>query len=56
NKASLVKKGDIVKKGHKIAKMGNTGRSTGAHVHYEVIKDGRTINPLTYVNRVAKKS
>ncbi|MDH5433485.1 MAG: M23 family metallopeptidase [Gammaproteobacteria bacterium] len=56
NKAALVKKGDIVKKGHKIAKMGNTGRSTGAHVHYEVIKDGRTINPLTYVNRVAKKS
>jgi len=54
NKETLVKKGDIVAKGQKIAKMGNTGRSTGAHVHYEVIKNGRTANPLPFVNRRGK--
>lgn len=54
NKQAVVKKGDIVSKGQVISKMGNTGRSTGAHVHYEVIKNGRTANPLPFVNRRAK--
>ncbi|WP_210330238.1 M23 family metallopeptidase [Aliikangiella sp. G2MR2-5] len=54
NKEALVKKGDVVSKGQAIGKMGNTGRSTGAHVHYEVLKKGRNVNPLPYVNRRAK--
>ncbi len=54
NLEALVKKGDVVKKDQVISKMGNSGRSTGAHVHYEVIKNGRPTNPTPYVNR--KKS
>ncbi len=51
NKEALVAKGDVVKKGQTISKMGNSGRSTGAHVHYEVIKKGRPTDPTPYVNR-----
>lgn len=51
NKEALVEKGAVVKKGQVLSKMGNSGRSTGAHVHYEVIKNGRPTNPTPYVNR-----
>ncbi|WP_444997580.1 M23 family metallopeptidase [Aliikangiella sp. IMCC44359] len=54
NSEALVKKGDVITKGQSIAKMGNSGRSTGAHVHYEVLKLGRNVNPLPYVNRKPK--
>lgn len=45
NKKLMVKKGDLIKKGDVIALMGSTGRSTGPHVHFEVHKDGKAIDP-----------
>lgn len=50
----LVKVGDVVEKGQTVALMGNTGRSTGAHVHFEVLRGGNPVDPLRYVNRKAK--
>ncbi|WHH57398.1 peptidoglycan DD-metalloendopeptidase family protein [Petroclostridium sp. X23] len=47
----LVKEGERVAKGEVIAYVGNTGRSTGPHVHFEVRKDGTPVNPLNYLNR-----
>lgn len=49
NAELVVVTGEVVTKGQVIAKMGSTGRSTGAHVHYEVLKKGQQIDPLPFV-------
>ena len=54
NKTNLVEVGDIVKKGQVIAQMGSSGRSTGPHVHYEVYKHGRPVDPASYVHRTRR--
>ncbi|AEP30786.1 M23 family metallopeptidase [Brumicola nitratireducens] len=46
-----VEVGDVVTKGQGIALVGNTGRSTGAHVHYEVLKNGQQVDPLPFIYR-----
>lgn len=51
NKENLVAVGDTVKKGQEIARMGKSGRATGPHVHFEVLKHGQKVNPLKYVQR-----
>jgi murein DD-endopeptidase MepM/ murein hydrolase activator NlpD len=48
----LVEVGDLVKKGQVIGQMGSTGRSTGPHVHLEVLKDGHAVDPSRYVARI----
>lgn len=44
-----VKQGDEIRRGELIGKVGNTGRSTGYHLHYEVHVDGKAVNPLAYI-------
>lgn len=46
-----VQKGETVEKGQKISECGSTGQSTGAHLHFEVRKDGDYVNPLEYVKK-----
>lgn len=51
NEKIIVKTGDRIKKGEAIALMGSTGRSTGPHVHFEVLREGTKIDPYKFVNR-----
>ena len=52
-KKSLVQKGDIVQRGQVIGLVGNSGRSTGPHVHYEIHYQDKIVNPTSFL-RIAK--
>lgn len=56
NSRLVAKVGQVVTAGTEIAKAGSTGRSTGPHVHLEVFKDSRLVNPLTFLNKKPTQS
>jgi len=47
----IVSTGQTVKEGQEIAKVGNTGKSTGDHLHLEFVKDGKPLNPFFYIGK-----
>mgnify|MGYP005635746701 FL=1 len=51
NQKNIANLGAIVQKGDVVAQMGSSGRSTGPHVHFEVFKNGRTVDPASYIHR-----
>lgn len=53
-KTIKVSVGDVVQKGQVLALMGSTGRSTGPHVHFEVLRNGKSENPETYIKRASR--
>lgn len=55
NKKNLVEIGDRADKDEVIALLGSTGRSTGPHVHFEVLQNGKVVNPWKFINQAASR-
>lgn len=54
NQSNLVKAGDLVQTDQPIALVGSSGRATGPHVHFEVVRNSQAISPISYITRVNK--
>jgi murein DD-endopeptidase MepM/ murein hydrolase activator NlpD len=54
NAENLVAVGEEVKKGQALARMGESGRATGPNLHFEVLKDGRRVNPVNFIRESSK--
>lgn len=54
NSKNLVAVGDVVEKGQTVALMGATGRATGPNLHFEVLKSGRQVNPVSFIKQGAE--
>jgi murein DD-endopeptidase MepM/ murein hydrolase activator NlpD len=56
NERTLVAVGQTVTRGQPIALMGSTGHSTGPHVHFEVLHNGRQVNPIAFIEQTKSQS
>lgn len=54
NKKNLAQRGTRVAKGQRIALMGSSGRTTGTHLHFEVLRDDKPLNPMDFITRQQK--
>jgi murein DD-endopeptidase MepM/ murein hydrolase activator NlpD len=54
NSENRVSAGDEVKKGQVVALMGKTGRATGPNLHFEVLRNGRRVNPVNFIRESSK--
>lgn len=54
NSENLVALGEEVRKGQTVALMGDTGRATGPNLHFEVLQDGRAVNPVNFIRQGAE--